>query len=58
LLAKLPIDAPLCFCTDNEAGTFDEISQIELVPATLDGETFMATFDAAAHGTTRVAVVT
>jgi hypothetical protein len=57
LLAKLPNDAPLCFCTDDYAGTLAEITQIEIVLATSDGEAFIATFDAAADGTTRVAVV-
>lgn len=57
LLAKLPNDALLCFCTDDDAGTLAEITQIEVVPVTSDGEEFLATLDAAADGTIRVAVV-
>jgi hypothetical protein len=56
LLGKLPNDAPLCFCTDDDAGTFAEVTQIEIVPVTSEGQDFVATFDAAADGTMRVAV--
>jgi hypothetical protein len=58
LLAKLPADTPLCFCVDDDAGTFAEVTQFEMVPVTSDGEYFAATFDGAAEGAIKVAVAT
>ena len=48
LPAKLPRDAPLCFCAD-DAGQLVEMTQIEVVPAASEDEYFVAAFDAAAN---------
>ena len=58
LLATLPDDAPLCFCTGTDAGTLVEITQVEVVAATVDGDHFLPTFDEAPAGVFKVAVVT
>ncbi len=54
LLAMLPDGARLCYSADE---TIFEIGQIELVPVTAQGDSYIATFDGASDGATRVAVV-
>ena len=57
LLAALPDDAPLCFCTGTDAGPLVEITQVDLVAAAVDGDHFLPTFDEAASGVFKEAVV-
>jgi hypothetical protein len=54
LLATLPDGARLRYSADE---TIFEIGQIELVPVTAQGDSYIATFDGASDGATRVAVV-
>ena len=54
VLTKLPPNAPLCFSVGE---TLVEVSQIDMVPATVDDDHYAATLDGAAEDEVRVVVV-